>query len=160
MTGQTAPQRDPAALERATERLAAVLVQSGWARMPALVYSALLSTDEGGLTSAGLTEALGISPAAVSGAVRYLDDLGLVRRERQAGSRREWYRLQENNWHEIIERGIQGITRTEEALRESLEAFGEDTPAGRRVAGALDFYAFYRRHVSAVLRKWDQRAAE
>ena len=40
--------------------------------MPARVFSALLATDSGRLTAAELAERLQISPAAVSGAVRYL----------------------------------------------------------------------------------------
>ena len=41
-------------------------------RMPARVFAALLASDDGALTSAELGEQLQVSPAAVSGAVRYL----------------------------------------------------------------------------------------
>ncbi len=148
-------QRDPAAVQQVTQRLAAVLAESGWPRMPALVFAALLSSDTG-LTSLDLTEALGISPAAVSGAVRFLVDLGLVSRERRAGTRRECYRVQGGMWHDVMERGLRSVSRTEDALRGSLRVLGEGTPAGRRVADALAFYEFYGEQMSGVLEKWDE----
>ena len=57
--------------------------------MPARVFAALLATDSGRLTAAELAELLQISPAAVSGAVRYLTQVGMVHREREPGSRRD-----------------------------------------------------------------------
>ena len=50
---------------------------------------ALLTEDAGYLSAADLGERLHISPAAVSGAVRYLVQIQLVRREREPGSRRD-----------------------------------------------------------------------
>ena len=52
------------------ERFTSLLVTSGVGRMPARVYSAVLCSDDGRLTAGELAEALQISPAAVSGAVR------------------------------------------------------------------------------------------
>ena len=70
------------------ERFAAVLVVAGFPPMPARVFVALLVTDSGHLTAAELAALLQISPAAVSGAVRYLIQLGLVHKERVPGCRR------------------------------------------------------------------------
>ena len=58
--------------------------------MPARVFAALLFCDAGGLTSAELTELRSVSPAAISGAVRYLSQLGFISRDRKPGSRRDW----------------------------------------------------------------------
>ena len=49
--------------------------------MPARVFAALLASDSGRLTSAELSALLKVSPAAVSGAVRYLAQVNLVSRE-------------------------------------------------------------------------------
>jgi len=149
--------RDPVAMKQATGRLVSALAESGWPRMPALVFCALLSSDAGGLTSAELTESLGVSSAAVSHAVRYLADLNLVDRERQPGSRRELYRVRNDIWRASIERGLRSLARTEDALRESRDVLGEETPAGRRVAGALAFYEFYRQQVSGLVDGWDEQ---
>ena len=67
------------------ERFAAVLVLAGFPAMPARVFVALLVTDSGRLSAAELAGLLRISPAAVSGAVRYLIQVGLVHKERVPG---------------------------------------------------------------------------
>jgi len=85
-----APQGDRLALQQTTERFASVLAESGLPRMPARVFAALLFCDAGGLTSAELTELLSVSAAAISGAVRYLSQLGFISRDRKPGSRRDW----------------------------------------------------------------------
>ena len=71
------------------ERFSSVLVAAGIPAMPARVFVALMVTDSGRLTAAELAGMLRVSPAAVSGAVRYLIQLGLVHKERVPGSRRE-----------------------------------------------------------------------
>jgi DNA-binding transcriptional regulator GbsR (MarR family) len=65
-------ERDDAAVGRFVERFAAILEDSGVPRMPARVFVGLLATDSGSLTAAELAERLQASPAAISGAVRYL----------------------------------------------------------------------------------------
>src|SRR5260370_40589639 len=75
------------------ERFAAVLVAAGFPPMPARVFVALLVTDSGRLSATELAEMLRISPAAVSGAVRDLIQVGLVHKARGPGSRRAYSRL-------------------------------------------------------------------
>lgn len=99
--------RDDAAVRRFVERFASILVESGIPRMPARVFAALLTTDSGSLTAAGLAEMLHVSPAAISGAVRYLSQVSLVTREREPGSRRDHYRL----YDEVLLEIIAGATR-------------------------------------------------
>src|SRR4051812_10240662 len=88
--------RDERALSRFVEEFASVLVESGVPRMPARVLARLLVTEGGALTSAELSDSLKISAAAVSGAVRYLVPLHMVRRTREPGARRETYRVDRN----------------------------------------------------------------
>ncbi len=102
MTEQHGTARDPAAVSRFVEHFAAQLVEAGLPRMPARVFAALLASDAGVLTSAELSERLTISPAAVSGAVRYLARQHMVSREREPGSRRERYRVHGDQWYEAL----------------------------------------------------------
>ena len=81
--------RDEEAVRRFIERFALTLTESGMARMPARVFAAILTADDGRCTAADLAGLLGVSPAAVSGAVRFLIQLRLVRREREPGERRD-----------------------------------------------------------------------
>src|SRR4051794_8944516 len=71
---------------RFIERFSGVLVDGGVPRMPARVFALLLASDDGRLTAAELADELQVSPAAVSGAVRYLLQTGLIERARGPGS--------------------------------------------------------------------------
>jgi DNA-binding transcriptional regulator GbsR (MarR family) len=139
---------------RFVERFGAMLEEGGVPRMPARVFSALLATDSGRLTAAELAEQLRISPAAVSGAVRYLIGVRLVNRERDPGSRRDVYTLHSDLWYEAIVRREPLLTRWEEQMAEGVEAVGADTPAGRRLAQTAEFFRFLQVEMEAMLARW------
>jgi DNA-binding transcriptional regulator GbsR (MarR family) len=148
--------RDQDAVTRFVERFASVLVEAGMPRMPARVFAALLSTDSGSLTAAELAQMLRVSPAAVSGAVRYLTQVDLVSRERIPGSRRDHYRLYDGVFAEMISRRDQLLARWETVLREGAGAVGSATPAGRRMAETVDYFSFIREELPSVLKKWEE----
>ncbi|GLP66190.1 MarR family transcriptional regulator [Streptomyces sp. TUS-ST3] len=146
--------RDPEAVSKFVEGFAAQLVEAGMQRMPARVFAALLSSDEGSMTSAELAEQLQISPAAVSGAVRYLAQTHMVSREREPGSRRERYRVHGDQWYEALTNREAVLKRWEGALREGVSSLGADTPAGRRMAETLAFFEFVEGEVAAMMERW------
>ena len=61
-------------LARAVERLGQTLETMGLQRMPARVFAFILADDQSVYTAAELARGLDVSPAAISGAVRYLAD--------------------------------------------------------------------------------------
>ena len=142
---------------RFVERFASVLEESGMPRMPSRVFAALLSTDNGRATAAELSEALQVSPAAVSGAVRYLIQTSLISREREPGSRRDVYRLHDDEWYEAIYRREAVLARWQRAVLDGVEAVGADSPAGRRLADTADFFAFLQTEMPAMLERWRAR---
>jgi DNA-binding transcriptional regulator GbsR (MarR family) len=139
---------------RFIERFASVMVEGGVPRMPARVFSALLATDSGRLTSSELAELLQVSPAAVSGAVRYLTQVGLIAREREPGSRRDVYRMHDDQWYEAIVRREPLLSRWERAILEGIDAVGADTPAGRRLTDTAEFFEFLQAEMPAMLARW------
>ncbi|MEV5954819.1 MarR family transcriptional regulator [Streptomyces sp. NPDC051987] len=153
----TAGGRDAEAVSKFVESFAAQLVEAGMQRMPARVFAALLSSDEGALTSAELGELLRISPAAVSGAVRYLTLTHMVSREREPGSRRERYRVHGDQWYEALTNREAVIKRWESALREGVAGLGPDTPAGRRMAETLAFFEFVDEEIVKMMERWRER---
>ncbi|MFK4145664.1 GbsR/MarR family transcriptional regulator [Streptomyces sp. NPDC004065] len=155
-----AVERDPEAVSRFVEHFAAQLVEAGVPRMPARVFAALLASDSGTLTSAELGEQLRISPAAVSGAVRYLAQVHMVSREREPGSRRERYRVHGDQWYEALTSREAVIKRWEHALREGVQSLGEATPAGRRLAETLAFFEFVDTEIAAMMDRWRARRDE
>jgi MarR family len=152
-----AAERDSAAVARFVEDLASALMEMGFPRMPARVFAALLTTDSGRLTAPELAARLQISPAAVSGAVRYLIQIAMVRRESEPGSRRHYYRAPDNVWGEVI--GIRDhlMARWTGVLRDGVAILGADTPAGERVADSVRFFEFVSLELPQVVRKWRER---
>jgi DNA-binding transcriptional regulator GbsR (MarR family) len=145
---------------RFVERFASVLTESGFPRMPARVFAALLATDSGRLTAAELAALLHVSAAAISGAVSYLVQVNLASREAEPGSRREHYRVHNETWYEAIARKDQVLDRCERSLREGIEVVGRDTPAGARIAETLAFFEFIQTELPAMLERWRVRKAE
>ncbi|KUN10561.1 MarR family transcriptional regulator [Streptomyces yokosukanensis] len=147
-------ERDPESVSRFVEHFAAQLTEAGMPRMPSRVFGALLASDAGTLTSAELGDQLKISPAAVSGAVRYLAQVHMVSREREPGSRRERYRVHSDQWYEALTNREAIIKRWEDALREGVTSLGADTPAGRRLAETLGFFEFIEEELVGVMERW------
>ena len=141
------------------ERFASVLVAAGFPPMPARVFVALLVTDSGRLTAADLAEVLRVSPAAVSGAVRYLVQLGLVHKERVPGSRRDYYRMPDDVWSDMFRLRDQVMQRWAALVREGIELLGPDSPAGARLTGHATFFEFVSRELPEVLKRWDEYQA-
>lgn len=141
------------------ERFAAVLVAAGFPPMPARVFVALLVTDSGRLSAAELAAMLRISPAAVSGAVRYLIQVGLVHKERVPGSRRDYYRMPGNMWDDLLRMRDQVMGRWTALVREGIDLVGADTPAGTRMAEQAAFLEFATKELSQILSRWQEYRA-
>jgi DNA-binding transcriptional regulator GbsR (MarR family) len=154
------PDRDPEAVRQFVEHFASALTDAGFQRMHARVFAALHGTDSGRLTAAEIAEILQVSPAAVSGAVRYLAQFNLIRREREPGSRRDTYVVENDLWYEAIVKRDQVILRWQASAREGIEALGADTPAGRRMAESLTFFEFIYEELHELIAKWQKLKAE
>ena len=150
--GQASP--DAEAQRAFIERFANVMTDSGMPRMPSRVFVALLITDSGRLTSTELADLLDISPAAISGAVRYLSQVNLVTREREPGSRRDRYRVLDEVWQEAILRRDHVLARWESSLSEGVALVGAQTPAGERLNESVRMFAFLRKELSGMLDRW------
>lgn len=145
--------RDEQAVARFRERYASVLVEAGVPVMPARVFAALVVTDSGRLTAAQLRTLLSASPAAISGAVRYLEQVGMIRREREPGSRRDVYHA-DSSWYEMAFQREQILARWAGAARDGVGVLGAQTPAGRRLADSLGFFEFVQAEVAGIAERW------
>lgn len=150
-------QATPAGLPEFIEKFAAVLMAAGFPPMPARVFVALLVSADGRLTSADLVEQLKISPAAVSGAVRYLTGLGLVHKERVPGSRREYYRMPPDIWPQVMSMRSQILVRWTTLLKEGMDLVGRDTAAGERMADHAAYFEFLTTEMPALFARWEAR---
>ena len=90
---------DPSAVAaRFVERMGGALTDAGLPRLPSRVFAALVIDDDGRMTAAELAETLAVSPAAVSGAVNFLAQIGFLHRERERGSRKDVYVVDDDAW--------------------------------------------------------------
>ena len=132
-----------------------MLIDGGVPRMPARAFGVLLASDAGQMTAAELAEALQASPAAVSGAVRYLTQTQPGRaRARGRLPASDVYRLGEDPWYEAIYRREPLIERWQRALQDGVDAVGADTPAGARLQDSADFFAFLQQELPAMLARY------
>jgi len=151
---------DDDTVPRYVERLALTLSQIGLRRMPARVLAALVAAREGRLTAAGLASRLSVSPAAVSGAVRDLERIRLVAKEREPGERRVHYRVGSDLWYTILFKRDRMTLMWRDASENGVAALGPDSPAGRRVAEMRDFLSFMLEEVDVMLQRWNELREE
>jgi predicted transcriptional regulator len=154
------PERDEAAVQRFIERFALDLTVSGVPRMPARVFAGLLATDSGNLTAGELADLLQVSPASVSGAVRYLEQVALVVREREPGSRRDHFQIDQDVWHAMYASRGQLLLQWIETVRDGRDAVGPDTPAGWRLAETIAFFEFVHQELLDLNKRWAARRDE
>jgi DNA-binding transcriptional regulator GbsR (MarR family) len=147
--------RDGAAVRQFVEHFASLLADSGMPGMPARIFVALLTADTSRLTAEELAGLLRVSPAAVSGGVRYLVQVGLVSRETEPGSRRHVYRMPENVWHEVLRVRDRIMMRWADTMRGGAEVLGRGTPAGARLAESALYFEFVSKELPALLDRWE-----
>ena len=148
--------RNEEAVKAFVERYAAVLTESGFPRMPARIFVALLASERGRLTAAELAEVLHSSPAAISGGVRFLTQNFLASREREPGSRRDVYVVHDDALMESTVNRTPLVARWAAQLREGLNAVGPDSPAGRRVKLNLEFAEFVLDEMEGMVKRWNE----
>lgn len=146
--------RDEDAVRRYVENLALVLTQVGMPRMAARVFATVMVTDEGKLTASELAAQLAVSPAAISGAVRYLEQVGLIAKQREPGQRRDHYRLFDDLWYATFLKRDRFMVIWRDAARDGIDAVGEHSAAGRRLAEMRDFLSYLIEEIPALFERW------
>jgi hypothetical protein len=152
--------RDEAAVARFVERFSSVLVEAGWPRIAARAFVAIVVSESGQLTAAELADRLQVSPAAISGATRFLLQLDLLHRDREPGSRRDVFRVGDDVWYEVVERSMRSMTKWGDQLGVGLTAVGAGTPAAERLANMLGFFEFLQTEIPAMMSRWREQVGE
>ena len=148
--------RDEQGLRAAVEQSAAVLASAGFPKMPARVLVTLLVADPGGLTAVELGEQLGVSAAAISGAVRYLELVGVVHRVSQPGSRRARWELFDDSWYVALSGKGAIYTRIAETTERAAAAIDDPESLGaRRIADMVAFFRFLDRRIPELMEEWE-----
>ena len=137
------------------EEFALVLAETGMPRMPARVFAFALAEDADRYSARELAEGLGVSPAAISGAVRYLTHAGMLGKERVPGSRSDTYRIYDDDvWLAITSQRTPLLRRWKEVLESGVSTIGVDRPGGRRLSETIAFLEFMERELPSLMEKW------
>ncbi|MFG2793169.1 helix-turn-helix domain-containing protein [Streptomyces sp. NPDC048419] len=133
--------RDAEAVREYEETLTTVLMGSGAPKMMARVLACLYTTDAGSLTAADLVRRLQVSPASISKAIAFLEEQGLVRRERDE-RRRERYVVDDDVWYQSMMASARGTAQLGETARQGIGVLGRGTPAATRLENIARFVDF------------------
>jgi len=149
--------QDHDTLLRAVERIALTLTETGLPRMPARVFAYVLADDADRYTAAELAQGLQVSPAAISGAVRFLVNARMLFKEREPGQRADVYRIYDDDvWGKIMGARLPILEHWEQTLDSAIADIGEQSRGGRRLAETKEFYAFMRAETEAMLERWKE----
>jgi hypothetical protein len=133
---------------RFEEQFVAMMAQTGLPRMPARVLTCLLTGETGSLTAADLVHRLQVSPASISKAVGYLEQIHVVRRERD--HRRERYVIDDDVWYRACEGQVRICELWADFAARGAQVLGIDTPAGVRLDYMSRFFGFVGRDMAAA----------
>lgn len=136
-----------------TERAAAELIRSGFPRVPAGVLMALTGSAQGRLSAAELRAVLQVSAAAISSAVGYLDQIGMITVSTVPGTRRHSYSVGEDPWFTRIA-AADTYRRSADAIRTAVQALPSTSDGARRAGEMADFLAFCADRVPGLVQEW------
>lgn len=146
---------DDADLHRAVERLGATLEASGVPPMAARVFAYVLAEDREQYTARDLAEGLQVSPAAVSGAMKFLVAAGLVIRERRRGGRGHVFRVIDNDiWTPIMEGRVRMLEQFRAAADDAVELLAPGSAGRARVEETRDYLAFAATDMARMIDRW------
>ncbi|WP_283136039.1 GbsR/MarR family transcriptional regulator [Rhizohabitans arisaemae] len=158
--GDSSHGRDPQAVQDLTESFATLLEEQGMTRMAARVLACLYVTDSGTLTAADLVQRLRVSPASISQNVAFLEQQGLITRERVPGGRRERYVVDDGLWVRSTLAALHMNDTLAAASRRAAETLGSATPAGARFGVAAEFLLLVSAALGQVMEQWQQGQAD
>jgi DNA-binding transcriptional regulator GbsR (MarR family) len=145
-------------LARAVERLGQTIESMGIPRMPARVFAFILADDQSSYTAAELARGVDASPAAISGAVRYLTSTHLVVRERNPAGRGDLFRVRDCDiWGTIQVARLPMLDTIVQSVSEAVELLPHHSDGRARVQETLDYFTFIRddaRELNARWRAW------
>lgn len=139
------------------ERLSLLLAGMGLPPMPARVWAGLMVADGPSSTAGELAERLDVSPAAISGALRYLQQVQLIERVAVPGSRRQHVRTVTDLWYQTFLNRQAGLEAFAALAEEGAELLGPSSPGCRRVLEIRDFFAYLAEEMPLIYERWMER---
>lgn len=136
------------------EDFALALTNAGMQRMASRAFAALLASDSAMLTARELADVLEVSPAAISGAIKYLEQAKLVRRRRLAGERLDRLVLGDDPWYTAMTTRQGIFDELNQALDRGIHDLPKDSGAVDRLTETRDFFAYIETEMPKVIERW------
>lgn len=147
-------------LLRFVEHLALMFHDAGMERMAARVFAYVLAEDAEIYTAAELAEGLGVSRAAISGAVRTLIQAGLVAKEREPGARVDHYRIYDDDvWSAITMQRLPLLQRWKEGIASQITLLDPGSQGAKRMRETQAYFQFMATELPKLMERWRQDRA-
>lgn len=144
----------------AAESAASVITAAGFPRMPGRVMMALIAAPAEGYTASELGDRLGVSAAAVSGAVRYLQTLHIIRRVSRPDQRLARYEIISDAWYGMMASNSPVYERLAGYIDDIGTAHADDHAARDRAAEMAEFFRFMAQRMPQLIDEWETLRAE
>ncbi|WP_040167075.1 GbsR/MarR family transcriptional regulator [Microbacterium gorillae] len=138
----------------AAEQAAAVMTAAGMPRMPARALMALVAAPAGGYTAAELADRLGVSPAAVSGAMKYLQQVHFIHRRATPGERTLRYALERDTFYASVTNSTPVYGRLADLVAAIADDHPDDDAVRDRATEMADFFRFLSARMPALIDEW------
>ncbi|WP_353114194.1 helix-turn-helix domain-containing protein [Microbacterium sp.] len=140
----------------AAEDAAAMIASVGFPRMPGRVLMALIAAPAEGYTASDLAERLGVSAAAVSGAVRYLQTIQVIRRVSRPEERRSRYVIIADTWYGLMANNGPIYERLAAHIEAIGAAHADDHAARDRATEMAEFFRFMAARMPELVEEWER----
>ncbi|MEU0879724.1 helix-turn-helix domain-containing protein [Lentzea sp. NPDC005914] len=144
--------RRPGKVQEFHLRLVGVFRQTGLTLTAARILAEIFMTDKGSLTATELVLRLSVSPGTISRSTSYLEELDLVRGERDG--KRMRYFLDDDLWYRAWLSSAERNSVWAHTALDGSEIFGPDTPVGARLKDMGQFFAFVVVDMESTQKKW------
>jgi DNA-binding transcriptional ArsR family regulator len=148
---------DPLVRRGFEDRFAEMMTQTGVPAMMAKVLACLFTSDTGSITAPELVARLKVSPASISKAIRWLEQRGLVGRERDG--RRQRYLINDDTWYQAWQTSARSMAMWADLTRQGADLFGSTTPAGARLHATSQFFHHLGHDMTQAAEHWRQTLA-
>lgn len=139
------------------EEVAVAFEQGGLPRMAGRIIGWLLICDPPEQTSDQLARVLQASKGSISSSTRLLVPSGLVERMSRPGERRDYFRLRNEAWAELVRARLDQVTSFRELTQRGLALLADDAAARRaRLEDVSSFYTWLDARLAELWTAWDE----
>src|SRR4051794_29582127 len=137
------------------EELALSLERMGLFRMAGRVVAWLLICDPAEQSFVQLTETLQASKGSISAALRLLTASGMVERRSRPGERRDYYRIRDGAWPELVRQEFAEYSGFASIIERGMGSLPADAPQRARMQEFFDFFTQVYRQIQPLIDRWE-----